>query len=1090
MKRKNEELSFVGMHTADNPLSLTLPARLQLLGEARLYIGRRVVSRFPAGKSLQLLTYLALRPGVFHTRAQLVELLWPHVPEETGRARLSVALTFLRGLLEASQEPGSVVNADRTSLCLLPHRIQTDVADFEHALNGAAREFARPEPNKPGALSLLGDALRVYAGEFLPGVEDDWVERERARLAVRHEQAQNAWTTHTRRRPPRPRSASPIAAPPSTLPVLQLRPDTGAKAVLPPRLTRFFGREQEIARLRERDGYSRLVTLTGPGGVGKTRLCLEAASAEADQPVVWVPLADVSDTSAVLPAIAQALHLPTQSGDVLEAVLYALNAVPALVLLDNAEHLREAVASVVASLLAGTLSAFWVTSREPLGIEGERLVLVGPLSLPSDGEAEAQIVAQSRAGALFTDRAQAARPDFHLTDRNAAQVARLCRRLDGVPLALEIAAARLQTASLGQILDTLHAGGGHKMAHSARRNAPDRHRSLESAIAWSVRLLVPETAQFFFALSVFVGGWTSEAAEVVTGDSLASDRLAELVQASLVVTEETYGETLRYHMLETVRDYAAAQLDDVTRTVLEDRHAACFTRLADEAAETIYGWAPSPLADRLVSDTSNLLHALNTLKNRDASGMLYLRGAGAIGRLLYRDYDNIVPHLEAALARAPLEDSRERANALFALYWCRVVVGSGETTFEALHKAIAISRRLGDDRHLIRLLSLDVNDLPALEEAIARAQQQNLVWPQAWAECQRAMHLFRGGEAAYAETQFAHADALAQSAGVANHPGLRTEWSFCLLWRGKARQARSLLEDAVSVLDAAGWRHEADHPRWVLATACTTLGDYEAACRHAQIIAEHRRALSPSFYTSEPWRALASAHLGRGDIKQAQNAADEAARQLRAANPDFGPAYVGAIYAEIALARNQNEEAYAAVGEAYDILHRQFGISALSEAPFWIGITPVNTRSVLARAELRLGLWEAASTGLRDTLRFRHRLELYQGAFHEIEGLACLAAESGDTTRAARLFAASATLRLRAGTPPLPHQSDYITRYTARLQANAALAPAWRDGQNLSLPQAAELALRTCYELWACKYDSSKPFALALTSIKPANTTK
>jgi predicted ATPase len=354
-----------------------------------------------------------------------------------------------------------------------------------------------------------------------------------------------------------------------------------AAARLPVPVTRFFGREEEIERIKALlcPPETRLVTLTGLGGAGKTRLALEVAGRLRERfpgPVYFVALADLTRAGGIPDAILDALGLPRFANVPPPVqVTNALHRQRSLLVLDNFEHLIEEGALYLRDLLAGVPSlTCLVTSRQRLGIAGEREFPVLPLPTPRQqpGPSTPQTTAQERltpeqlAGfasvALFADRAPAARPDFEVTTGNGADVAALCRRLEGIPLAIELAAARAKALTPAQMLSQLDRRFDFLV--SRQQDAVPRHRTLRAALDWSCDLLPAPVARFFGRLSVFRGGWTLEAAEAVgeVTAALALDYLEQLQDGSLVVAEEREG-GMRFRMLETVRERAAEMLDDV-----------------------------------------------------------------------------------------------------------------------------------------------------------------------------------------------------------------------------------------------------------------------------------------------------------------------------------------------------------------------------------------------------------------------------------------------------------------------------------------------------------------------------------------------
>ncbi len=370
---------------------------------------------------------------------------------------------------------------------------------------------------------------------------------------------------------------------PGTAQFPPLAATAGVQGTLPLTFTRFFGREEEIATLEQqlRAPQTRLVTLTGPGGTGKTRLAIEAAGQLLEVlagAVYFVSLADLSDPAYLLGALTDALHVPRSANvDLFEQILTALSAQPSLLVLDNFEQLLPHTELVERLLERVATLTILVTSRQTLGLPAEREFSVPPLSTPQGRESPAQLSTYDSVR-LFVDRAQAAKPDFQVTNHNAPAVAELCDRLEGIPLAIELAAARIAVMTPSQMLALL--GNRFELLVSRKRGVVARQKTLRATLDWSYRLLDPALQQFFAALSVFRGGWSVEAAEAVCAEPLALDYLAQLQDASLV--EATEKETtnqqeqrvpiVRFHLLETLREYAWDQLEPERRQALQNQH--------------------------------------------------------------------------------------------------------------------------------------------------------------------------------------------------------------------------------------------------------------------------------------------------------------------------------------------------------------------------------------------------------------------------------------------------------------------------------------------------------------------------------------
>jgi predicted ATPase len=409
---------------------------------------------------------------------------------------------------------------------------------------------------------------------------------------------------------------------------------------LPAQLTELLGRAGEIGQVGDALSAGRLVTLVGPGGVGKTRLALAAATAVADRfvdGVVFVPLAEVTWADLVVAAVARALDVREVPGlPLLDCVVDHLAGARLLLLLDNFEHVLDAGATVSAILAAAPGAAVLVTSREPLNLYGERIHRVPPLHVPPYSELPpgaagvVQALTGSAAVALFDQRARAVNADFELTPANLAAVLTICRRLDGLPLAIELAAAHAGRFSPAALLTGLT---GHLEAPEAGpRDRPERQRTLRGAIGWSYDLLDPEQQRLFRRFAVFAGGATLEAAAAVVdadrpvelgqalwrpagpgalgpGPDLAG-RLAALAAKSLLVVEEAGG-GVRYRMLETIRAYATALLaEDPAQDLAHARHAVYYVDLAERVGPAMAGAGQADAAGRLEQDYQNLRAAM------------------------------------------------------------------------------------------------------------------------------------------------------------------------------------------------------------------------------------------------------------------------------------------------------------------------------------------------------------------------------------------------------------------------------------------------------------------------------------------------
>lgn len=633
--------------------------RIELLGGLRacgLPYGGRLITRFRTHKTGALLAYLAYNLRQQHPREVLIEMLWPASPPETGRNNLRLALASLRRQLEPPQVPtGSVIQANRVAIGLDPTAIVTDVAAFESSL-AATRVAAGAERAR-----LLTQAVELYHGRLLSGYYESWIPAEEARLEELFLSAQRQLLTSleqqgdvatalriaqrvatvapiptavrigesvlthrtkavdtsaptqpaTRRLSDVPKHPAPEArrrasdkrAKKATSARARPRTSASANSHWPLPLTRFFGRETALASLIEllQAQDTRLITLTGPGGSGKTRLALELGQRLGQSAVLpwrdaawFVALADLQDAALISDAIADALYLPHSSQDALDNVSAALARQPSFLVLDNFEQITEDGAPLLSALLRRVPQlTCLVTSRQRLNIAGEHEFRVAPLATPVAADEPVEQLARYESVQLFLDRAQVARPDFQLTRANALDLAHIARALEGIPLAIELVAARMGTLTPAQVLANLKTG--LDFFASRQRDATPRHRSLRACIEWSYQTLTPALQHFYARLSIFRGGWTLAAAQAVCQEPHALDYLEQLREASLIfvkVTPEANTETdppvVRFRMLETLRDYAGERLNDFEPDVLEpdglaQRHAEYYVAVAERA---------------------------------------------------------------------------------------------------------------------------------------------------------------------------------------------------------------------------------------------------------------------------------------------------------------------------------------------------------------------------------------------------------------------------------------------------------------------------------------------------------------------------
>jgi non-specific serine/threonine protein kinase len=642
---------------------------------------------------------------------------------------------------------------------------------------------------------------------------------------------------------------------------------------LPAPLSGFVGRRTEIAALRDQLSTSRLVTLTGVGGIGKTTLALRVArelAGSVTDGVSLVELGELRDPLLLTEVAAAALGVRSHSArpliDVLIEFLYPREA---LVVLDNCEHLIEASAQFAETVLTSCPGIrILATSREVLGVGGESVLALSPLPCPDiDTEPTLTGLADYDAVRLFVDRARAAVPGFALTDRNFAAVSQICSHLDGLPLALELAAARVRALSLRQIADGL--ADRYGLLTSGRRGAPQRQQTLATCVGWSFELCTPAEQQLWARLSVFAGSFDLDAARHVCGQSHTAtefvDLLSALVDKSVLIRVE-HDDTVRYRFLETLRDYGAAHLQDTEQKSLQHRHGDWYAQLVDRAAAQ--WWTAHQLAwlRRLRHEMPNLRAALQfSLHHRPVIAI----GLAAGLRTLWTTH-GMLPEgqrwMDLALAATPDAPTPQRLRGLYQAGAFAVLSGDPAT----------VERRIAEARHdpevttnphwrgkfdaLTGCAALLHGDLQAARESLLRSLQDStddaethyvstvmLGWAQ---EC--------SGDSEQALRWFEKAVAIAQTDGDTVYTGQALESCAVGYWRiGQLHRAQQTLRQALLV-----WKRR-DDP-WNTAQAVEIAAWLVAAAdrpRQAGVLMAAAAALSRALGSALiPWAEAGGFH--------------------------------------------------------------------------------------------------------------------------------------------------------------------------------------------------------------------------------------
>jgi predicted ATPase/DNA-binding CsgD family transcriptional regulator len=680
--------------------------------------------------------------------------------------------------------------------------------------------------------------------------------------------------------------------------------DPAPRHNLPAQATRFVGRAAELAELRSLAGGSRLVTIAGPGGIGKSRLALQVAADALDGAAdgVWlVELAPVADPELVARTVAAVLEVREELGrPMLDTLAEAVGDRHLVVVLDNAEHVLGAAAKLADALMRSCPRVcLLVTSREPLGISGEHIFRVPPLPVPPADLAVPGQLAAFESVQLFTEHAAMRRPGFVLDEDNAAAVAAVCARLDGIPLALELAAARLGSLSVSEINARLDQR--LRLLTGGSRTALPRHQTLRALTDWSYDLLNPEERIVLDRLSVFAGGWTLEAAEAVTaagdgGEWQVLDHLCALVDKSLVQADETRGST-RYRLLDTVRHYAAEHLALRPGAELGRARAAHrdhYLALVETAAAHLRGPDEATWLDRLDAEFDNIraalafsmadpgstepglrlaaglrwfcqmrghggeVHeALNVLLERpDAPMSTRARALAASCHLLnqFGHHSAMASSAEEAIKIARgIPDPAVTADALSMLCWFRLEQGD-LAALANIDEAVELARATGDPRLLAEVLGrravckVEAGDLDAgladLEEVLtlSRATADNYRLASTLANL--GVNKVAAGELPAARAYLQEACMLADSHGYQNlSAGLRENLGFVDLIDANPQGARRLFMASLDTARLTGDRSYALGAILGLALAAGADGDPAVAVTLHGIVDElHEQA--------------------------------------------------------------------------------------------------------------------------------------------------------------------------------------------------------------------------------------------------------
>ena len=719
---------------------------------------------------------------------------------------------------------------------------------------------------------------------------------------------------------------------------------------LPVRLTPLVGRESELDDIVQALRRNRLITLIGPGGTGKTRLALAVArTAEASfaDGACWVALAQTDDPGIVGQAVATQLGVPDTPGqDPIEAIAKHVADHPVLIVLDNCEHLAEAAAGLAEYVLASCPALVMLaTSREALGVEGELSWQVPPLSLPVVTSAPtASALASYDAVKLFEQRAQLVRPSFRITDENAAAVLTICQRLDGLPLAIELAAARMRILSATQLaerMDDIFA-----VLVGGARSAPPRHQALRATLDWSYDLLDADERATFRRLATFFGGFTLPAAErtAASGDirpDAMLELLTRLADKSLLRVEHARGEN-RYFLLATIRDYARERLAEAGESdQARQAHLKYFIELVEDATtrieqvEAAAGRLELEL-DRLDAELPNLRRAFE-FAQECGDPIASLRLAGPLDRYAYLRgrYHEVRQWMDAAVTSSPDAPPGLRAKALLGGGRLALLQCDYAPAVRRLEAALRLYRELGDARGIASSLQVlgsvareqgrytRAVELHAESLAIAEAAGDRWAVASAHGYLAFASWLQRdfGRAAEEASTALMKFRDLGDVEGAA--------WSLISLgtvarYQGDAERAAVLLTESLALSEGIGFREG-------IAWSVEQLGLLAAVDGDPAAIAMLRRSLELHSELRDRWR-MSSVFEDLAAIALAQGDAPQAARLLGAA--EALRETIGTVIAPCErLQHNQTTKAVrTALGdEAFDAALRQGQLASMDE---------------------------------------------------------------------------------------------------------------------------------------------------------------
>ncbi len=812
---------------------------------------------------------------------------------------------------------------------------------------------------------------------------------------------------------------------------------------LPIQPTSLVGRDADLASARNLLSQTnvRLLTLTGPGGTGKTRLGLQLAAELSDEfadGVFFVPLAPIADPSLVTPTIAQTLGLHDRgSQPILEVLEEFLKPKEMLLLLDSFEHVCQAAIEVAHMLENCPLIKFLITSRERLHIRGEHEFLVDPLAFPDISQRSTiDALMRNPAVELFSQRAQSVRPEFCISEENARSVAEICARLDGLPLAIELAAARIKLFPPEVLLKRLIKAEGLSSLHlltRGPRDAPERHQTLRAAMDWSFQLLDEDEQRLFQTLSVFAGGFTLPAVEAVCcHDMDIMEALASLLDKNLLRQHEMTEDESRFTMLTLIREYAGEKLKDSgLEAEIRMRHANYFLSLAKEAEPLLKGPEQKVWLERLEEEHNNLRSALGwfVLQAEDdkegsaTAAESGLRIAGALWQF-WDTHGHVSEGRRWLKKMFALSDTPtiERVDALAGAAWLAVRQSDMTEAFQLYEQGLEIAREINYKAGIAKTLG-GMGDVKQLlgtdDESVEALYSESL-------ETWREVGDKRG---------------IATALGPLAHRAA-SAYDF--------QQANKLFEESLALFREVQDKREIAGALWNLGQIAVVVGLLDKAREMYSESLKIYKDLKDLHGVATQLRSLGKVERFQGNAGQAHSLYEESLKSFRTMG-DKGCASIALVgLGRVALDQGNMPDATSLARECLNVSRE------------------IRFRRVEAQALRLLGQCclagedpSSARKNFVESIHLEQELDHREGIAENLEGIACVAAAQSEFEQAARFFSAAEALRVDLGIPLPPVEASDLEKWKAAVRDGvdeAAYKSAQAEGNTLTIEQAIELA--------------------------------